>query len=556
MSTVSISANTTTDIITVKVYEAAMIDGVMDLVVKSANFTAENDTGYLATATLTVTDPTPTEGKGYSVTVRNGTATIGGTAYTVAGTIIQRIYHSGAWASYPHKSTLVSADITDATIAAIPSTIVKRGIFGEAAFGSLTEGNDATAISAESISGTGANCSSQSGIGVLGVSESGIGASGESTSSTGVKALSESGSYHAEFGTTVPNKSFVARVLGAFGWWRRNIADTADFNGRIQAPATLEADAVWTLPAVTCSLANGDTNTGDNAVNTSSAPAIQTKTTDFSAAVGGRYITESAGKISITDPTTRAGGAALVAGDSYETWVGSGQIWYNGAGVSYSASRFSIRRRYTGSAWSTPAPMLSDTMQVGSNTWDGSTFTGPQAFSSTTRPTSAGTGTPAATSLITLTDGDTRYGSIIIKTLASDFELSSTSTTPLATVTGMTADLDANSIYEIRGFLAVITTGGTPTTNRAQFRLAYSGNLKANQGFVNGLTSGGAFFPMVYGGFLTTAIADVSNVDRSLPIIGYIVTDTSGTVALTYYKIQGSSNPTLKASSVLTFRKL
>lgn len=40
----------------------------------------------------------------------------------------------------------------------------------------------------------------------------------------------------------------------------------------------------------------------------------------------------------------------------------------------------------------------------------GYTAAGAWAFSSTTRPTSAGTGTPAATSLITLDDGDARFG--------------------------------------------------------------------------------------------------------------------------------------------------
>ena len=39
----------------------------------------------------------------------------------------------------------------------------------------------------------------------------------------------------------------------------------------------------------------------------------------------------------------------------------------------------------------------------------GMTIAGAQAFSSTTRPTSAGTGTPAETSLITRADGDTRF---------------------------------------------------------------------------------------------------------------------------------------------------
>jgi hypothetical protein len=43
---------------------------------------------------------------------------------------------------------------------------------------------------------------------------------------------------------------------------------------------------------------------------------------------------------------------------------------------------------------------------------DAETHTGAHAFSSTTRPTSAGTGTPEATSLITTADGDARYGAI------------------------------------------------------------------------------------------------------------------------------------------------
>jgi hypothetical protein len=41
---------------------------------------------------------------------------------------------------------------------------------------------------------------------------------------------------------------------------------------------------------------------------------------------------------------------------------------------------------------------------------DSQTHTGAHAFSSTTRPTSSGTGTPEATSLITLADGDGRFG--------------------------------------------------------------------------------------------------------------------------------------------------
>lgn len=129
------------------------------------------------------------------------------------------------------------------------------------------------------------------------------------------------------------------------------------------------------------------------------ARAIEVKTANFAAVVGGRYIVESGGLVSITDP------AGTTAGQSYEVWIGSGTIWFNGAGTVYSASRFSIRRRYNGSAWATPAPTITDTLTVGSGTWSGGTFTGPQIFSSTTRPsTPSVTGPPSASSQITRED--------------------------------------------------------------------------------------------------------------------------------------------------------
>jgi len=78
--------------------------------VKSANFTAAVNGRYVITASATVTDPSPEEGKGYVVIVRNGTATIGGVAYSTAGQQIRRIYHSGGWATY--------ADLTEAALAA------------------------------------------------------------------------------------------------------------------------------------------------------------------------------------------------------------------------------------------------------------------------------------------------------------------------------------------------------------------------------------------------------------------------------------------------------
>jgi hypothetical protein len=66
----------------------------------SASLTASNNTQYIVVASATFTDPTPVEGKGFNVYIRNGTATIGGVAYSSIGSVVWRVFHSGAWATY------------------------------------------------------------------------------------------------------------------------------------------------------------------------------------------------------------------------------------------------------------------------------------------------------------------------------------------------------------------------------------------------------------------------------------------------------------------------
>jgi hypothetical protein len=82
----------------------ARIDDLNDKQDKSVevtgSITAVLNKYYIATATATFTDPTPAQGKGFIVLVRNGTATIGGVAYSTAGTLVYRYYNSGAWATY------------------------------------------------------------------------------------------------------------------------------------------------------------------------------------------------------------------------------------------------------------------------------------------------------------------------------------------------------------------------------------------------------------------------------------------------------------------------
>ena len=73
--------------------------------VQSSNWQARNHGLYTAIASATVTDPsTPAAGHEFTTLVRNGTATVGGTAYATAGAVIRRVYHSGSWTNYqyPH----------------------------------------------------------------------------------------------------------------------------------------------------------------------------------------------------------------------------------------------------------------------------------------------------------------------------------------------------------------------------------------------------------------------------------------------------------------------
>ena len=68
--------------------------------VVSSSRTAVNDEVYTVVANATFTDPSPVEWKWYTVIVRNGTATIWGSWYSVAWSEILRIFHSWAWATY------------------------------------------------------------------------------------------------------------------------------------------------------------------------------------------------------------------------------------------------------------------------------------------------------------------------------------------------------------------------------------------------------------------------------------------------------------------------
>jgi hypothetical protein len=80
--------------------DIANLKASWDSTLVSTSLTAVLSTQYVVVASATFTDPSPVEGKGFQVYVRNGTATIGGVGYSVAGSVIWRVFHSGAWATY------------------------------------------------------------------------------------------------------------------------------------------------------------------------------------------------------------------------------------------------------------------------------------------------------------------------------------------------------------------------------------------------------------------------------------------------------------------------
>jgi hypothetical protein len=91
-------------------------------IVISSNTTASNDTNYSVVANATFTDPTPVEGKGYMVTVINGTATIGGVGYTV-GQKVFRHFHSGSWRSFVYGGSGTISTLQEVTEAGAETTV-------------------------------------------------------------------------------------------------------------------------------------------------------------------------------------------------------------------------------------------------------------------------------------------------------------------------------------------------------------------------------------------------------------------------------------------------
>jgi hypothetical protein len=154
--------------------------------------------------------------------------------------------HSGVYAASSH--THVSADVTDASTGGNGATDSGKLVkFGGEGGGITFAGTNTFGISGASTNGNGVRASSSNGNALSAVA-SGNGAN-----------------YHATFGNSGDDRSFVARLLGALGWWR------GAYTLMVSAVDTLTADRVQRFPdkdgtiALTSDITgtNSGTNTGD-----------------------------------------------------------------------------------------------------------------------------------------------------------------------------------------------------------------------------------------------------------------------------------------------------
>jgi hypothetical protein len=384
-----------------------------------------------------ITTSTETDLTGYiygnGTTIAGATeSSTGGNGTADAGKLVEFNTNGGArFRSNAEATYAVEAQCTDGT-----------AIYGssDTAFGVNGVSNSSVGIYGESTSG----------IAIQGYSASGYGVSASSSISDGIYAYSENGkgitsvstgTYHAYFGDTGIQQSFVARLKGAFGWVR------GAFNGRIQAADTLTADRTYTLPNDTGTIALINPSSGTQTfsgtqvftgvttipLGSAALPSI-TPTGDpdtgiwseganvFNVSTGGSLrFKVFAGACETTNGIRAIGGSPSAIAYSFGNDTNTG-MYSAGTDIIGFATNGLARWTVTSAGALVANPTSGGAIILGAsgNSWDGSTITGEQAFSSTTRPTSSGSGVPDATSLITRDDADLRYGNYIISRLTAD----------------------------------------------------------------------------------------------------------------------------------------
>jgi len=192
------------------------------------------------------------------------------------------------------------------------------------------------------------------------------------------------------------------------------------------------------------------------------------------------------------------------------------------------------------------------------------TLSGINAFSSTTRPTSSGTGTPASSSLITASDGDSRYGLTTMKYRITDGSKASDTTYADDDVLVETLGV---GIYEVDFATFFDCNGGT---SGAKMQLAFTGVSDATKtgGVIETATGANSVVSSTFGATRPAGGAastftfprqligsnSVFNMARG-KIILHVT--TAGTLSVQWAQNSSTTTPTLHyRSSYLKTRKL
>ena len=112
------------------------------------------------------------------------------------------------------------------------------------------------------------------------------------------------------------------------------------------------------------------------------------------------------------------------------------------------------------------------------------TFSGAQSFSSTTRPTSSGTGTPTANSLITLADGDSRYPRLYAFSRASS--ATTTANNTVATdINSLSLTINDAGTYKLTSFVSVTRANSAMGIKVGHIFSAANGTMSGASRFSN-----------------------------------------------------------------------
>jgi hypothetical protein len=383
---------------------------------------------------------------------------------------------------------------------ATPNTLVLRNAQGGGVSFAETA-NDSTAVT---ISNTGSS-DEDIPIGLRVISTGGesislsVSATGNQSTGANISSINgdgaiistDSGEYHATFGTQGINHSFVARVKGSIGWFRND-----EFTARIHPVDTITDDRTYTLPDASGTVAL-----------TSQLPDLSTAVLKSAYTPAHSILAQQSGTGSPTAVTLgnntilgrMSGGGSAIAGlsaSNARTVMGLGTLATvdGGTGV---ATALAVN---TGSAGA---------IVVNGGTATDMTLAGSAAFTSTTRPTSAGTGTPGATSLITRADGDDRFLRCVTSRTTANTD---NATTTLAD-TGLSVALDVG-VWDIDALITLIAQDFSTEPGYAVRPIVDSGTITMAQGRLHRGTNNNAGLVFRYdtaGGFPIATLSSTAD---------------------------------------------